>query len=77
MGKRKRRQLKNNSRGKSTSSDMLFIAVPLVITTIICCILVFCTFERIKKEAALVSLRDNMIQMEMQKELLSEGEKNF
>lgn len=59
------------------SSDMLFIVLPLVIATIICCILVFCTFRRIQKDAALMSLRENIIQMELTQEPVSVGEKNF
>lgn len=77
MSKRKRRQLKNNSGGNRASSDMLFIVFPLVIATIICCILVFCTFRRIQKDAALMSLRENMIQMEMTQEPLSVEQENL
>jgi len=77
VSKRKRRQLKNNSGGNKASSDMLFIVLPLVIATIICCILVFCTFRRIQRDAALMSLRENMIQMEMAQEPLTVEQENF
>lgn len=77
MSKRKRRQLKNSSGGNKASSDMLFIVFPLVIAIIICCILVFCTFRRIQKDAALMSLRENMIQMEMTQEPLLVEQENL
>ncbi len=73
MAKRKRRQLKNSSAGGSRlSSDMLFIILPLIISAIICCILVFGTFQRIKKDAAMASVKDAIIQMEMEQP--SQGE---
>lgn len=70
--RRKRRQLKNRSGGNKVSSDMVFIVFPLIIATIICCFLVFGTFRRIQKDAAMMSLRENMIQMEMVSESLPE-----
>lgn len=77
MAKRKRRQLKNNAGGSGVSSDMFFIILPLVISAMICCILVFGTFQRIKKDAAMASVKDTIIQMETQAQMEAEKEQSL
>ncbi len=77
MVRRKRRQLKNRSGGNKLSSDMVFVVIPLIVATIICCFLVFGTFRRIQQDAAMMSIRDNMIQMEMASESLDEQQEVF
>lgn len=67
--RRKRRQLKNKATGgtlSTLSSEAICIVLPLIIATIICCILVFGTFKRINQDAAQMSIQQSTTQVETQ-----------